>query len=72
MGDALVIIASKAGAPSNPDWYYNIVASPQVSVEIGTEHFQATATIAAEPERTQLYAQMVAIAPMYLKPTGVS
>ena len=40
-GDRIVIIASKAGAPSNPDWYYNLVANPEVTVELGTETFQA-------------------------------
>lgn len=36
-GDRLVIIASKRGAPSSPDWYYNLLAHPQVTVEVGTE-----------------------------------
>ena len=62
-GDRLVVIASKGGAPTNPDWYYNIVAHPQVSVEVGTEQFQAQATIAVEPERTRLYNQMAAVMP---------
>ena len=54
----LVVIASKGGAPTNPDWYYNIVANPEVSVEVGTEQFQAKATVAEEPERTRLYDNM--------------
>ena len=54
-GDRLVVAASKGGAPTNPDWYYNIVANPQVSVEYGPEQFQAQATITSEPERTELY-----------------
>ncbi len=41
-GDRIVIIASKAGAPTHPDWYHNIVANPEVTVELGTETFQAT------------------------------
>jgi len=56
--DRLVVCASKGGAPSNPGWYYNIVASPVVNVEFGTEEFQARATIASEPERTELYEKM--------------
>ena len=36
-GDDVVIFASKAGAPTHPDWYYNVVANPEASVEIGTE-----------------------------------
>ena len=62
-GDRFVIIASKGGAPTNPDWYYNILANPLVSVETGTEQFQARATIAIEPERTRLYNQMVEMMP---------
>ena len=62
-GDRLVIIASKGGAPTNPDWYYNIVANPLVTVEVGTEKFQVRATVSAEPERTHLYNQMVAMMP---------
>jgi deazaflavin-dependent oxidoreductase (nitroreductase family) len=58
-GDRLVIFASKGGAPTNPDWYYNLLANPLVSVETGSEEFQACASIAVEPERTRLYAKMV-------------
>lgn len=59
-GDRYVIIASKGGAPTNPDWYYNVVAHPNVEVEVGTEQFTARATVAEEPERSQLYEKMVA------------
>ena len=62
-GDRLVIIASKGGAPNNPAWYHNIVANPQVTVEVGMEQFQADAVIAEEPERTRLYDQMVEVMP---------
>ena len=62
-GDRFVIIASKAGAPTNPDWYYNLAANPQVGVEVGTEKFQALATVAEEPERTELYEKMASLYP---------
>ncbi|HSO13155.1 MAG TPA: nitroreductase family deazaflavin-dependent oxidoreductase [Anaerolineales bacterium] len=62
-GERLVVIASKGGAPTHPDWYYNVVANPLVTVEVGTEKFQAQATVAEEPERTRLYDQMVAMMP---------
>jgi deazaflavin-dependent oxidoreductase (nitroreductase family) len=62
-GDRLVITASKRGAPTNPDWYYNILAHPLVEVEVGTERFQAQAAIAIEPERTRLYAKMIEMMP---------
>jgi deazaflavin-dependent oxidoreductase (nitroreductase family) len=62
-GDRLVIIASKGGAPANPDWYANILTHPQVEVEVGTEQFQALAAVASEPERTRLYSKMVEMMP---------
>jgi deazaflavin-dependent oxidoreductase (nitroreductase family) len=64
-GDRYVIIASKGGAPTNPDWYYNVAAQPSVTVEVGTEQFQARATIPTEPERTRLYDQMAALRPNF-------
>ena len=60
-GDRLVIIASKGGAPSHPDWYHNIVANPVVKVEYGAESFEAQAAVASEPERTRLYEIMETI-----------
>lgn len=57
-GGNYVVIASKGGAPDNPDWYYNILANPLVTVEVGTETFQAKAEVAEEPERTRLYNKM--------------
>src|SRR5213080_4984217 len=51
-GDRLVVIASKGGADSNPDWYYNLLANPNVTVELGHERFQARASAVTEgPER---------------------
>jgi deazaflavin-dependent oxidoreductase (nitroreductase family) len=64
-GDRYVIIASKGGAPVNPDWYYNVVANPLVTVEYGTETFKAHAAVATEPERTRLYNQMAAERPTF-------
>jgi deazaflavin-dependent oxidoreductase (nitroreductase family) len=54
----LVVVASKGGAPSHPDWYYNILANPVVEVEYGTEKFKARASTTEEPERTMLYERM--------------
>jgi len=62
-GDRCVVIASKGGAPTHPDWYYNVIANPQVTVEVGTETFQAEASVAEEPEPTRLYDQMVEVMP---------
>jgi deazaflavin-dependent oxidoreductase (nitroreductase family) len=44
-GERYVIIASKAGAATNPDWYHNIIANPEVRVELGTEMFEARACL---------------------------
>jgi deazaflavin-dependent oxidoreductase (nitroreductase family) len=63
-GDRYIVIASKGGAPTNPAWYYNVKANPEVTVEVGTETFKARArTVTEEPERSQLYAKMVAVNP---------
>jgi deazaflavin-dependent oxidoreductase (nitroreductase family) len=59
-GDRFFVIASKAGAPTHPDWYYNLLANPDVTVEVGTEagleKFAARATATAGAERDRLYA----------------
>ena len=57
-GERYIIMASKAGAPDNPDWYYNLVANPQVSVEVGTEKFEALARVAEGSERQALFENM--------------
>lgn len=62
-GGRFVVIASKGGAPTNPDWYYNILANPLITVEVGTQQFQACAAVATEPERTSLYNKMVEMMP---------
>src|SRR5262245_29487663 len=45
-GDRIIIIASKGGAPSHPDWYYNLIAHPEATVELGREQFQVRASVA--------------------------
>jgi len=57
-GDRYVIIASKGGAPTNPDWYYNLKANPEVTIEVGTQKFSALAAITDEPERSELFEKM--------------
>ncbi|WP_033261539.1 nitroreductase family deazaflavin-dependent oxidoreductase [Amycolatopsis vancoresmycina] len=60
-GDRYVVAASMGGAPKNPAWYHNLVANPKVTLEVGTEKFEATATVIADrAERDRLYAGMVA------------
>lgn len=64
-GDDVVIIASKAGAPSHPNWYHNLVANPEVTVEIGTEKWQATAQLAEGDERKRLFDAQAALMPQF-------
>jgi deazaflavin-dependent oxidoreductase (nitroreductase family) len=53
----LLVFASKAGAPTHPDWYLNLVANPEVTVEVGTETFPARAVVLKGEERDQKYAE---------------
>ncbi len=62
-GDRYVIVASKGGAPTNPDWYYNLKANPEVTIEVGTQKFPALATITEEPERSELFEKMASLYP---------
>lgn len=62
-GDRVVIIASKGGAPTNPAWYHNLVANPDVTVEIGAERFEARAIIPDRAERDRLFDAQAAIMP---------
>ena len=54
-GGRYVIFASKAGAPTNPDWYHNIKAHPEVEIEVGTDKLAAVASEATGEERDRLY-----------------
>ena len=56
-GDRLYVFASKAGAPTNPDWYHNLVAHPRATVEVGADRFDVTAAVVTGPERDRLYAE---------------
>ena len=63
-GSDIVIVASKGGMPTNPDWYHNLLANPEVTVELGAETFKARATPVTDgPERDRLYAKMVEVMP---------
>jgi deazaflavin-dependent oxidoreductase (nitroreductase family) len=56
-GDRLLVYASKGGAPQHPDWFKNLVAHPRVTVEVGPERFEATATPLEGAERDRLFAE---------------
>ncbi len=64
-GDRFVVFASKAGAPTSPDWYHNLVANPRVTVEAGTEKFLANAKVITGRQRDDLYARQVVLRPVF-------
>ena len=65
-GDRYVIIASKAGAPTNPDWYHNLVKNPVTTAEIGTDKITIRATEAKGADRDRLFAAHAATYPGFL------
>ena len=64
-GDAYVIVASMGGAPNHPAWYFNILADPRVTVEVGGERLTTSARVAGESERRRLYDQHAATNPTF-------
>ena len=58
-GDRLLVIASNAGAPRHPDWYRNLVAHPEVTVEAAGQTYAATAVVLTGAERDRLFARIV-------------
>ncbi|MCV7278371.1 nitroreductase family deazaflavin-dependent oxidoreductase [Mycolicibacterium flavescens] len=64
-GDRIYIFASKGGADTNPDWYHNLVAHPDITVELGSETFPATARVLTGQERDDVYAKQVAVEPQF-------
>ena len=54
-GDRLVVFASKGGAPTNPDWFYNLKANPRATVEVGTETRDVRARVAEGEERDRIW-----------------
>ena len=64
-GERLVVIASNGGARSNPDWYYNLLANPEVCIEVGSDRFHARAEKVKDPERNALYRMMAVRYPFF-------
>ena len=56
---SFAVFASKAGAPTNPDWYYNLLAHPEVTVEVGTETESVRARVAEGDERERIWQQQM-------------
>lgn len=65
-GDRLLVIASNAGAAIHPDWYRNLVAHPEVTVEVGNETFKAIAAVAEGSERQRLWTRVVELYPFFV------
>jgi deazaflavin-dependent oxidoreductase (nitroreductase family) len=64
-GDRYVVVASIGGAAHHPAWYLNLVADPEVQVQVGTEKFKARARTATGDEKTRLWRMMAGIFPTY-------
>ena len=54
-GDRYIVVASKGGAPTNPDWYYNLLANPWATIEVGNEQLEVTAEPVGPAERERLW-----------------
>ena len=61
----LVVFGSKGGAPTNPDWYYNLRAHPLATVEVGRETVPMRASIAHGEERQRLFDAQVEVRPQF-------
>ena len=64
-GERWVVFASMGGAPTSPGWYHNLVANPDVKIEVGTETIDVRATVALPEERDSLYARQAAAYPQF-------
>ena len=62
-GDRMLVIASAAGSPKNPDWYHNLKAHPRVPVEVGAETFPVAVEELAPAERAEKWAAITAVMP---------
>ena len=64
-GDDYVIIASKGGAPAHPQWFGNLVAHPDVTVEVGNDRFAARARVTEGEERARLFRAQADLMPNF-------
>jgi deazaflavin-dependent oxidoreductase (nitroreductase family) len=64
-GDRLVVFGTKGGAPTNPEWYYNVQANPRVTVEVGSDRFEADARVAPPDERDRIWRLQARDAPAF-------
>lgn len=61
------IIASNSGLETHPSWYHNLVAHPQVEIEVGSERFSVIAKMAEEPEYSSVFKKMIEMMPIFRK-----
>jgi F420H(2)-dependent quinone reductase len=66
-GNQILAVASKGGAVNHPEWYHNVLAHPDVTVEVGDEKFETTARILTGAEREQAFEKAVEVFPPYGK-----
>lgn len=64
-GERLVIFASKAGAPTNPAWYHNLLANHSATVEVGSDTFDVDVSVATGEERERLFNQQSELMPQF-------
>lgn len=64
-GDNYLAVASKGGTPGNPQWYYNLVAHPDIVLEVGNEKYRATARLLSGKEREKAFEKAVMVFPSY-------
>jgi deazaflavin-dependent oxidoreductase (nitroreductase family) len=64
-GNSYIIVASKGGAPDHPSWYKNLVANPEVEVQVGTKKLKAKARTVSGDERAKLWQVAVKFWPPY-------
>ena len=62
-GDRVYVFASNEGRPTNPDWFHNLMADSNVTVELGIEMFPSIATVLSGAERDRVYAVQAAFNP---------
>jgi F420H(2)-dependent quinone reductase len=64
-GNTILAVASKGGAVKDPDWYHNVLAHPDVTVEVGNEKFETTARLLSGSEREEAFEKAVEVFPPY-------
>ncbi|MEM7285292.1 MAG: nitroreductase/quinone reductase family protein [Actinomycetota bacterium] len=69
-GDRKFVFASAAGSPKHPDWYHNLIANPEIEVEIGTAKTSARLEPLPEPDRGDRLGQMADVMPQFAEYVG--